>query len=176
MDIDKLSTCSKVMFDKRILEQRGEIERLRLENFWLKNGKWSLKMAMRNYNYENTRCACYACLHSGRADDDDDASSGFTGHGTYNCKFVTAFNRLLSKYSLTVTAEPGVCVDPMLPDDGYPGHPTCVDCNSHFENAGRCDWHMFAIGKKLWSAQRVDNTAVVNYENMLKELRKSSYD
>lgn len=166
------------MLEQKVLEQQREIQRLKLDNFWLKNGKQTLRNAMQNFNYEVTRCACAACCISGRFEPDEDDTirsvrqQGFTGFKTFDCRFVSEFNRLLKKHNLTATPEPyTICVDPMIPDDGYQGHPVCVDVDAHFENAGRCDWFLFAIGKRLWSAQSVDCDDLINYKNFIDELR-----
>jgi hypothetical protein len=175
MDVDKVSTCCKILFDRRILEQRREIERLKLENFWLKHGKRALHAAMQNYNHEVTKCACAICCVSGRFDCDEDDTpesvdeDGYHGYMTFDCKFIPEFNRLLSKHQLIVSHGPyNMCVRPILPDDGQ-GEPVCADCDAHFGNAGRRDWVVFAIGKRLWSAPNV-SSELVNYRNMMDEL------
>ena len=59
--IDKLALVSRVLFEQRIIEQRNEIEALRLESFWrdFKRSKFMKRMSLANVIHK--KCACSRC-------------------------------------------------------------------------------------------------------------------
>ena len=146
MSIDKLAICSKILYDKRLLEQRQEIEALKLRVFWLENGEGRMREAMNTFNLNITKCGCLACTVSGRCDDEND----FHGSGTSNCYFKKPFEDLMRIHHLTITENPG--------DLFQRGNMKWTSGDAHFINAAGQDWtSWWAFGEKLWKANSVDD-------------------
>lgn len=167
MNIDNLALSSKVLYDDRVLNQRKEIESLKLHIFWLENGIRAFKSAMCEFNYTKTKCACITCMTSGRCSEDDEFISG---KGTFNCSFQKPFEELLNQYGLNWSDEWGDPVDDKIPDDDCGIYPKCTTVDAHFDNPGRADWYMFSFGNKLWKATNVNDVELKKYKSLLEEI------
>lgn len=172
MDLDRLALCSKIMFDNRILQQREEIELLRLRIFWLENGYEAMKIAMYNFNNMVVEmCECFWCCCADRLDREDYEHIEMDH---FNCRFKTAFENLMTKYGLTWTNDPGNNLVIDVVNDRWPVHSKCTDVNAHFQNSGHEHWTSWKFGVKLCKATSVHDPEIKKYKKFMDALNEMS--
>ena len=66
MSIDKLAMVSRVLFEQRIIDQRKEIEELKVCLFWRDHNLDQLIDGMKLANKYHIRCTCNGCKRAGR--------------------------------------------------------------------------------------------------------------
>ena len=130
MQTDALALTCRILLDHRILEQRREIERLRLHGFWGSYTKEALDSAMRSYNQDVPKCGCGACGFVGR---DYEAAE------SQGCTFKPAWEALIAKHGLTVAYPVG---DQVATIADY----QCSPDDVHFVHAARGDWVFWSVG------------------------------
>jgi hypothetical protein len=151
--VERLSLVAKVLMDTRLLELKRENEELRLKLFWKEHNPCMLKEAMAAANQVATgpRCACLACIVSGRCAHGTRGFAPYPFVNVYNehcvmspcdrchlrCQFKPWFEDKIREAGMSVRVE-------ALRDDGH-----------HFSNPGSADWNTFVYGSRLWKASSV---------------------
>ena len=104
--LDKMALVSKILLDQRVVELRGEVEKLRLALFWERHNSYVLNQAMMDRNYGIRRvCMCTTCLENrtylyGLGQEDwQTVKKG--GEGTV-CKFKPYFMNLAEIIGITL--------------------------------------------------------------------------
>jgi len=156
MDLDRLAVCSKILYDNRILQQREEIESLKLRIFWLENGYEALKIAMYNFNYLIVEmCECFWCCCADRLDSDDRDE---TEMDHFDCRFRKKFENVMTMHGLTWTNENGNVLNIDIVNDRWSVNSKCTDVDAHFQNSGQQHWTSWAFGGKLCKATSVHDS------------------
>lgn len=156
--MERLALCSRVLYDRRILEQQKEIERLKLRVFWLEYGKRALNDAMQCFNDKFTMCGCLNCIVGGRALKEDGYDTGG------DCTFQEAFEHHLDDHGFIVSNNHIGLVDvPFVEGD-------CDLGDVHFVLYGRGDWVHWSFGRQLWSATSVGDPEILKYGRMVDSL------
>ncbi len=150
--IDKLALVSRLLFEKRIIEQRQEIEELRLELFWKDHNTHALKRAMRVANTNNTSCICVCCSMSQRDRyvnrDEVDRSA--------TCKFAPWFEKQLGRCGLVAVGQTSLHKHSTSYHDSL-SRDECLKVDSHFVVGPTTDWMVFRFGERLWKATTADD-------------------
>ena len=94
--IDKLALTCRLLYDERVLEQRKEIERLKVKLFFRDYTHETLLEATKNLNHANTRCKCSGCKRAGRIHHSDVEDKGVA------CTFGPWFDKVLYERGLVV--------------------------------------------------------------------------
>ena len=90
----------KIVLDQRFLELRREVEKLKLDIFWLKHGKAKLAYAMQCFNLGVTRCNCIRCVAGGRLP--LDVLDRFLDFQPDECQWQPAFENFVTESGLSV--------------------------------------------------------------------------
>ena len=175
MDIDRLSLCSKILYDCRIIEHRHEIEHLKLRLFWYEYGYHALKRAMYRYNVNICKCQCIACAIAGRTlnyESWEDFPDLYEEQYD-TCKFTEMLNGMLSHHGITWKRSYVGELDDEFQGVLWRVDPKRVETDIHLETReyGRWDlWRDWSIGKKLWGAKSVNDSEIKKYKLLVDHL------
>ena len=188
--LDKLALTSRLLYDARVLEQRREIEQLKLKLFFRDYRSIVMKQIVCNYNYWNVKCKCSGCKATERSERFIQGRD--TEHAT--CLFGQWFDELLEK-------EGFVCLrmyrcdvirdseNNIIPFPGLYAGDEDMNCrdfarNYEFSDAdchlveaplnvhGVADsdpnvrWGRILIGKRLWGAKSTLDNGVVKFKKV----------
>ncbi len=95
--MDKLALTCRVLYDQRVLEQRKEIEMLKMKYFFKDYTQDDMSSAMETLNLCNVRCTCSGCKKAGRlnyAKHEEDKEAV--------CTFIPWFDKVLHERGLVV--------------------------------------------------------------------------
>jgi hypothetical protein len=164
--IDKLSVVSQLLYDERIIEQRQEIERLRLQLFWKDHDMKRLTELMAIANGNHTKCACDVCGLKGRIKHVE-PESAVRGE---KCLFGPWFNAQLVECGLVAVGSTRFDQHPAINHRSlHRGSCVEVDCHFTFCPADEDVWLGFFFGERLWKATTVDDPEL----RKLSELRSA---
>ncbi len=170
MTVDSLALACTVLFDRRVLEQRSEIETLKRHVFWLKNGTARMRAAICEFNRTVTRCACYTCRDCGRVrvfDGEEDDRSLWKSARSWNCEFQAVFEKTIERHGLLIARDDKDClVHEGIPSDHDRSHPQYQTSDSHLCLGGNGDWMFWTFGERLWS-RCVDSPSIRAYLELL---------
>jgi hypothetical protein len=152
--VEKVIFTCKILLDQRVIELKKENELLKLKLFWAKHNSDYLKEAMACWNQDisGPRCACLACVTSGRASDDDILEEG-NNSGTFNCTFKPDFEQKITECGMTFGSNFNNRLDGSIVDDQN----LVFDVDCHFANVARADWNCWTYGLKLYNAKSVED-------------------
>lgn len=162
--VDALALVSKVLLDRRVLEQRDEIERLKMEIFWLENGYFSFRTVMSDFNRAFTMCGCNACYTSGRCRNIvRDSQQDY-------CLFSEAFEKKLSEAGFTFGPVP----TPALAWTSDEEYVRDIITNGEFHIC-KFDrkWTIWSLGKRLKAAKSEADPEIVKYVQFLHDMQMS---
>jgi hypothetical protein len=176
--IDKLALTCRLLYDQRVLDQRKEIEMLKMKYFFRDYTQDVVNGARKVLNFGNVGCMCSGCKKAGRTaigEEDREAV----------CTFVPWFDKVLHERGLVVlrvaekdqedTAGPyadevnkmrGTFIDQFL----FSGK-DCHLLEIYVEDEDIGDdpdlrWGGIAIGKKLWNAESINNQGIRQFERL----------
>jgi hypothetical protein len=178
--IDKLALTCRLLYDQRVLEQRREIETLKLKLFFRDYTHRNLKQAMLNLNRRNTECRCSSCNKAGRmcptASEDEETT----------CTFCPWFDGILQEHGLVVLRkeywEEEFCEGPYEDEQEkisgieFTGAYFFTDDDCHLKDKPYIEsgynpepstrWEEICIGKRLWSVESIDNPIIKQFERI----------
>jgi hypothetical protein len=93
--IDKLALTCRLLYDQRVLEQRKEVEMLKMKLFFRDFTQKDLKNRMERLNFKNVCCKCSGCNQAGRF------LFGNAGKEAV-CTFIPWFDNVLHERGLVV--------------------------------------------------------------------------
>jgi hypothetical protein len=182
--MDKLALTCRVLYDQRVLDQRKEIEMLKMKLFFRDYSVENLKYAMYMLNCQNTFCKCSGCTRAGRMHysfEDEEAT----------CTFCPWFDNVLHERGFIVLRTDER--DEQLTFGPYDEKrdKTHFDFNKVFsfsdkdchllENYDHEDldkrWERIRIGKRLWNAESINDHWIKQFRRLFgppKEGRISS--
>ena len=188
--IDKLAVTSRLLYDVRVLEQRREIEQLKMKLLFRDYRPEVMKNLVKDYNYWNTKCKCTGCEQAGRT------HAFAEGHGieSAKCLFGPWFDEHLKKEGLVCLRQYS-CVEE-YDDNGNSLHClglyaddediTCnefafnfafseEDCHlveAPLNTRGGADsdpnvrWGRILIGKRLWGAKSTQDDGIAKFKKV----------
>ena len=187
--IDKLALTCRLLYDQRLLEQRKEIEMLKVKLFFRDYTKENLLKATKTLNHANIRCKCSGCQRAGRILCFDTEDNGAT------CTFGPWLDRILHERGLVVLRkddwEEEMC-DGLYEDeigkisDGFTGvfDFSKNDCHLvekpfttfEIDSDPETRWADICIGKRLWNVESTNNQWIKQFERVFgaSDLRLSS--
>ena len=177
--IDKLALTSRLLYDERVLEQRKEIELLKVKLFFRDYTHAFLLQAMRQLNYANIKCKCSGCRKAQRTypveTEDTEAV----------CTFGPWFDSVLHGRGLVVLRkdkwEEEDCDGPYEDENDkiseeftgafFFSHGDChlvekPDNHSGMEYDPSVRWGEICIGKRLWKVPSIDNPQIRQFERV----------
>mgnify|MGYP001256139294 CR=1 FL=1 len=163
----------KIVLDHRFLELRREVEKLKLDIFWLKHGKAKLAYAMQCFNLGVTRCNCVRCVAGDRLP--LDVLEDFLDFQPDDCQWQAPFENFVTESGLSVALRTGATEEiidlsllPRLPPKDH------HDSEEHFSPAKADfvlyhwdDWVHFGIGYNLWSCECINAKRLQRYQDFL---------
>ena len=177
--IDKLALTCRLLYDERVLEQRKEIERLKVKLFFRDYTHETLLEATKNLNHANTRCKCSGCKRAGRIHHSDVEDKGAA------CTFGPWFDKVLYERGLVVLRkdewEEEECDG--LYEDEY-GKISDEFANAFKFSYNDCHlvekpsvvfdkdsdpvtrWEDICIGERLWNVESINNQCVRQFERV----------
>jgi uncharacterized small protein (DUF1192 family) len=167
--IDKLALVSTFLFEKRIVDQRKEIERLRLELFWKDHSMACFTEAMGVANARVTACICETCAGICR---DFDVDRDKAVHTT-ECKFARWFDETLVECDLLAVEQTSLH-RPRVPIP--PGPWRVLDglqVDSHFVYQKKGTWICFCFGERALKATTKDDPELRKLARLMKILMAS---
>lgn len=164
--IARLTTVSKILYDREVLELRKEVERLRLSLFWKDHNVRSLRKIMQEANRfhpEAPKCRCIACTISRR----NDHLTPFDDQ--WVCSFKPWWEEKLAECDITFFEGcPPSGVLEFTSHECNTDH--VLDIDSHFVNMARRDWNCFTYGAKLFKAESVQDTELQKLKKLFEIL------
>jgi hypothetical protein len=174
--IDKLALTCRLLYDQRVLEQRKEIETLKLKLFFRDYTHKIMLKAMRKLNNTNTKCKCSSCKKAGRMIPSEEEDSEAT------CTFCPWFDTVLQERRLFVLRkehwEEEFCEGPYedeqdkISGEEFTGAYFFSDNDCHLVDKPGIDtdsntrWEEICIGKRLWSVESIDNPIIKQFERI----------
>ena len=197
-ELAKLATVSRILYDKVIIEQQQQIERLRLLLFWTRNNRYKLKDAFRQWNEQNVRCYCQSCIQSNRANqqnlpqrperEEEAAAAAEAGdedevvvqviavveeeEEIKECKFASALTAKLREFGVTFEYEPAEhnhSVHPYIPEECA----SPADVHLVFSDPGL---KIVTFGQKLITPASVRSPEILLYQRLLRFLLHGQND
>jgi hypothetical protein len=183
--IDKLALTSRLLYDQRVLEQRKEIEMLKVKLFFRDYTTDYLDKAMKRLNCLHTRCTCSGCKKTGRM------FIGDTEDKYAECTFGPWLDNVLEEHGL-VTLHMQDCEDinftGLYNDDFGTKREDFVlkydFCDEDFHLVETSDqyirrgveyhlrWENVNIGRRLWNVESIDNPWIKKFERVFGESGK----
>ena len=183
--IDKLALTCRLLYDQRLLEQRKEIEMLKVKLFFRDYTKENLLEATKTLNHKNIRCKCSGCQRAGRILCFDTEDNGAT------CTFGPWLDKILHERGLVVLRkddwEEEMC-DGLYEDeygkisDRFTGvfDFSYNDCHlvekpfTSFEidSDPETRWADICIGKRLWNVESINNQWIKQFERVFGDSEK----
>ena len=177
--IDKLALTCSVLYDQRVLEQRKEIEMLKLKLFFRDYTPKVMRRAMKHLNQVNIRCKCSGCKLTGRM------FIGDTEDKEAACTFGPWLDIVLSERGL-VTLRKQVHEDknftgPYLDEIGTKSVEFTLDFDFSDEDCHLVEmpdqsipqtvdshprWENVYIGRRLWDVKSVNNQGIIQFERV----------
>jgi hypothetical protein len=178
--IDKLGLTCRLLYDQRVLEQRKEIETLKVKLFFRDYTPDVILKAMSELNWCNTRCKCSGCKITGRIFSDDTEDHDAT------CTFGPWFDNILRERGLVVSRkhkhEDINFTGPYLNEIGnnsedYAQQFEFSDDDCHlvempdqfFLQRGadpHARWENLYIGRRLWGVGSVNDQGIIQFERV----------
>ncbi len=185
--IDKLALTSRLLYDQRVLEQRKEIEMLKVKLFFRDYTLDIMLEAIQRLNKENIRCKCSGCRRAGRISifDTEDKEAV--------CTFGPWFDNVLHERGLIVLRKDeweeedcdGLYADEYnkISDEFTGAFPfSDNDCHLvekpnlfvHGDPDVGCDvrWGDICIGERLWNVESINNPWIRQFERVFGAPRK----
>ena len=164
VSIDKLALVARILYDERIIEQRQEIEFLRLKLFWKDHDERSFKRYMAAANNINSLCMCTCCMLRGRTHAMEEGDAPNPGHD--GCLFAPWFEEQMLSCGLvsermTQNHTPSIWYHESLP------RADCIEADCHIVN--HYDFSSIRFGKWLWEPTSADDPELQKL-SMLKTL------
>ena len=177
--IDKLALTSRLLYDERVIEQRKEIERLKVKLFFRDYTTDYLEKAMKHLNCLHTRCTCSGCKKTGRM------FIGDTEDKYAACTFGPWLDNVLKERGL-VTLHMQDCEDinftGLYDDEIGTKRENFVDkydfCYEDFHLVETSNfyirrgveyhtrWESVNIGRRLWNVESIDNQYIKQFERV----------
>jgi hypothetical protein len=177
--IDKVALTCKLLLDARVLEQRREIELMRVKLFWRDYRDEDFKRFMAVQNSENTKCKCIGCVKTGR--------TALLFGDTHQAEIVCTFGPWLDAHMLEFGFS---CTRHNMPDlDSVYSFGPFDECNNftwkysfvntdcHFlempfvHSDGLVDpnvrWGTIYIGKRLWGVKSLKDPGLEKIEQFM---------
>ena len=173
--IDKLALTCRLLYDQRVLEQRKEIEKLKVKLFFRDYTHEILENALKDLNYANDiKCKCRDCKKSGRICNSDTVDKEAT------CTLVPWFENVLHERGLVDLRRKGNgifdvewCGGPYNDEygkisDNFVNFPFINDHCHLAERPGNHEvpWGEIYIGKRLWNVESIDNPCIRQFERV----------
>ena len=176
--IDKLALTSRLLYDERVIEQRKEIERLKVKLFFRDYTEKVLIGIMQRLNYQHAKCKCSGCKATGRL------CNGDIEDKEAACTFGPCFDKVLKEHGLVVLRK-------YRHDGFYVSGPYIDEFDTRNERFAEqftfsdedCDlvemphnllekevddarWENIIIGKRLWNAESVSNECIKQFKRV----------
>ena len=150
-----------------VTKQKEEIEYMKVSMFWEMQGPMAMQMLMAKTNATITKCRCFSCFMTERAN--------FTGKITKgDCQFVPFFEKCLEALGIVVLQQPKQPFKrPETEDPVLQMRTRCVEAECHLveitEKNGRkvLRWADFRYGALFWRAKREDDPEIVKMIQMV---------
>jgi hypothetical protein len=164
--ISRLTTVSKLLYDREVLDLRKEVERLKLSLFWKDHNIRCLREKMRDVNRfhpEAPRCRCIACIVGHRNNDLT------TSQNPWFCTFKPWWEEKLAECDITFfDGCPASGVLEFTSHECNKDH--VLDVDSHFVNMARRDWNCFTYGARLFKAESVNDAELQKLKKLFEIL------
>jgi hypothetical protein len=184
--IDKLALTSRLLYDERVLEQRREIENLKVKLFFRDYTTEYLDKAMKHLNCFHTRCTCSGCKKTGRMfiSDTEDIYAV--------CTFGPWLDNVLEERGLVtlhMQDSEDINFTGLYEDEIDTKNENFVFkydfCYEDFHLVETSDlyfrrgveyhvrWENVNIGRRLWNVESIDNPWIKQFERVFGASRKS---
>jgi hypothetical protein len=174
--IDKLSLTCRLLYDQRVLEQRKEIEKLKVKLFFRDYTWVYFQAAMKELNRENIKCKCRGCQRAGRISFLDTVDEEAA------CTFGPWLDNVLHERGLVVLRRRGNWMDDEYCEGPYEDENGKIsdkfsfpfaefDCHlvetPNFDSGKKgILWGKIYIGKRLWNVESIDNPWIKQFERV----------